>query len=288
MMRPITLAIATLAVAVAAACNRQTGLEQLAEARRVTADLQMHFTKAANAGNRAVMAHTDDMATASVREAQEATADAQKDADLLASLLDSLNYATEAQLLNTFRSHFAEYQKLDHKILKLAVENSNAKAQQLAFGPAQQAGNDFRVALGRVSAAAFADEWQVRALVATAVGAVREIQALQAPHIASPDDAAMTAMEREMAAAEAVARTTLATLRGRAASESRPRVAEATAALDQFVGVNKEILVLSRRNTDVRSLALSLNEKGELTAACEAALQQLRDALSKRGVMGAR
>jgi hypothetical protein len=38
----------------------------------------------------------------------------------------------------------------------------------------------------------------------------------------------------------------------------------------------------------VRSTALSLNEKGKLTAECEATLGALQDALRKRGVMGTR
>jgi hypothetical protein len=282
-------AIAIAALGVAAACTSATGLERLAEARRLASDLQLQFTKAADAGNRAVMAETDDLATAFVREAQEATTVVQKDTELLLSLLESLNYATETGLLNTFRAQFAEYQKLDRDILNLAVENTNAKAQQLAFGAAKEAGNDFRAALEGVTAAApEKDDWQVKALVAAAVGGVRDIQALYGPHIASPDDAAMTAMEREMAAAETGVRAALSTLGARGAPQSRPQLEQAHAALERFVGINKEIVALSRRNTDVRSLALSLNEKGKLTVACDTTLRQLQDALSKRGVMGTR
>ena len=53
------------------------------------------------------------------------------------------------------------------------------------------------------------DRLRVKALAATAVAAVREIQALQAPHIAESDDAAMTRIEARMAAAERVARDQL-------------------------------------------------------------------------------
>jgi hypothetical protein len=47
-------------------------------------------------------------------------------------------------------------------------------------------------------------------------------------------------------------------------------------------------MALSRRNTNVRSLALALNQKGKVTGACEDSLHALRDALAKRGFTGTR
>jgi hypothetical protein len=43
------------------------------------------------------------------------------------------------------------------------------------------------------------------------------------------------------------------------------------------------IIALSRRNTNVRSLALSLDEKRKLTGPCEETLRALQAALSKHG-----
>ncbi len=119
--------------------------------------------------------------------------------------------------------------------------------------------------------------------MAKAVAAVRDIQVLQAPHIADAEDAVMTRLEKRMAGSEAAARSALATLRTVAPPASRSRLESASAALDQFADVNKQIIVLSRRNTDVQSLALSMNEKRRLVAACDAALKSLQDALAKRG-----
>jgi hypothetical protein len=47
------------------------------------------------------------------------------------------------------------------------------------------------------------------------------------------------------------------------------------------MSIHKEIITLSRRNSDVRSLALSLGDKRKVTAECEAHLQALEDALAK-------
>ena len=52
--------------------------------------------------------------------------------------------------------------------------------------------------------------------------------------------------------------------------------------------LNAQIIALSRRNTNVRSLALSLDQKRTLTTACSESLHALQDALAKRGFTGTR
>jgi hypothetical protein len=64
---------------------------------------------------------------------------------------------------------------------------------------------------------------------------------------------------------------------------SRPKLTAAANALDRFVSVNAQIITLSRRNTNVRSLALSLNQKQQLIPPCDQSLRELRDALAHRG-----
>jgi hypothetical protein len=264
-------------------------LEQLMEARRLAADLTLRFTKAADAANRAVMGNTDEVSVAFARDAEQATQAVQNDADALRPILLSLGYSNETALLEEFARRFAEYRTLDGSILELAVENTNLKAQRLSFGPAQEAADAFQAALGAVAPVdAEEDTWRTRALVATAVAAVREIQALQAPHIAEPDEAPMTRLEKRMDTSQGTARSALETLATVVRPESRPQLAAATAALDRFAGLNAEIIALSRRNTNVRSLALSLGQKRTLTAACEESLGALQEALAKRGFTATR
>jgi hypothetical protein len=258
-------------------------LAQQSEARHLSADLLVQFTKAVDAANRAVMADTDEASVAFAREAEQAKREVQNRVDLLGPILEGLQYSEESQLLNEFASVFATYRELDQRILDMAVENTNLKAERLSFGRAQDAADSLQQALGAIAPATAADRWHVEALAATAVARVREIQALQAPHIADPDDASMTRLESRMASAEAAARSAIAALAPLVQSASRPRLAAATAALDQFLTLNAEIVVLSRRNTNVRSLALTLDQKRKLVAPCEKSLQALRDALARRG-----
>ena len=257
------------------------------EAQRLSSDLLVRFAKETDAANRAVMAGADETATEYAREAEQATQTVQRDADALKPLLTG--YTAESRLLEEFNGRFSEYRELDRAILGLAVENTNLKAQRLSFGPAQKEADAFRDALESVARTSPAkDAWRVKALTATALSAVREIQVLQGPHIAEADDAAMTRLEEQMVSSEGLARGALKTLAGLLPPASRAQLAGATAALDRFHDLNKQLIVLSRRNSNVRSLALSLGKKRMLTARCEESLHAIQDALSKRAFAGTR
>lgn len=290
-LRAACCRIAIIAVSANAAtgCDVNAALERVSEARRLSAELLIQFTMAADAANRAVMADTDEASLTFAHEAEQETEAVQRDVDALGPILQGLNYSNETHLLQEFASRFAEYRALDRRILDLAVENTNLKAQRLAFGPAQEAADAFRDNLKAVVPSVPAkDTWRAEALVATAVATVREIQVLQAPHIAEADEVVMTRMEKRMATSEAAARNAIETLMGLVPPASRPRLAAASASLDQFMSLNAQILAYSRRNTNVRSLALSLDQKRTLTAACEESLRALHDALARRGFTGIR
>jgi hypothetical protein len=273
-----------VAVLSAARCGDvNTALQHQSEARHIAADLQVQFTKAADASNRAVMATSDDRAQAAAREAEQAKLTVQQDVEALESILTELKSTDERRLLDSFVARFAEYRALDRQILDLVVEQTNLKAQRLAFGPAMESADAMRGALEALAPAGSGNEWHVKALAATAVAAVREIQAIQSPHIADTEDAAMDEKEKRMAAAEAAAHRSLDGLTPLVAASSRSRLATARSALDTFIALNGELLALSRRNTNVRSLALSLNEKRTLIETCEESLRQVREALGKRG-----
>jgi hypothetical protein len=267
-------------VALAAlACRTDPPLLQVAQARDRSADLAVQFVTAADSANKAIMAESDEASAAFVRQAEAAKQAVRSDIESLQPVLLALHYTREGELLRAFAAQFADYSKLDEQILVLATENTNRKAQRLSFGPGMREADAFRDAIDALARAAGADAWRIKALAATAIAAVREIQALQAPHIAEAGDAAMTAMETRMAAAEASARGALREL---APLVGAPPLATANASFDRFMRAHAEITALSRRNTNVRSLALALNEKGKLTGACEDSVSELRAALAKR------
>ena len=280
----------TLVLLVAAArCSSKAVLTEMVEARGRASALRVAFNQAADASNRAVMADTDETSAAAAKEAQIAVAAVERTAAELQRLLQDLGYSHETQLLQEFNARLREYRKLDDDVLQLAVENTNLKAQRLSFGPVQEAVDVFQSSLDAiVRAASPAESCRAEMMAGKALSDVREIQVLQARHIAEADESRMAPLEGRMHEAEADARRTLAELERRLPPSSRAKMAPIVESLDLFMHHNDELLALSRRNTNVRSLALSLGRKRTLTAACDDQLQALEEALSQRGFNASR
>ncbi len=278
---PRSLVVVAISAAVVSACNRPAQLTQLVEARRVASALHVQFTYAADAANRAVMADTDDASTAAANEARQARQAVERHVETLRPMLASLGFNDDLKHLDGFTSRFDEYRKLDDEILSLAVQNTNLKAQRLSFGPAQEAAVAFRSSVdAAVRSSTAKDRCDALTIAARASTALLEMQVMQAPHIAEPDDAVMTRLEGQMTAAAAVAGKSVDELGRTLPPAARPQLDAARAALSRFMAIHGEIITLSRRNTNVRSLALSLGRKRVLTAACEELLQTFETALA--------
>lgn len=277
------------ALAVLGGCSKPAST-QLTEAR-VTADrLRATFTKASDASNRSVMADTDALSQTYADEAVAAVKEADRTVASLRPILDSLGYTEEMRHLDEFVAAFDQYRAFDKEVLALAVENTNLKAQRLSFGIVRDEADAMVDALTKAAQSVPAEHSARFATgAAAATIAVRQIQVLEAPHIAESKDDAMTAIEAQMASNERAARAAIASL-------SSPNSAPATAAaLDQatksfgrFIAQNAEVVRLSRKNTNVRSLALVLGRKPELIAACDGALDRMASALAKRTTGGTR
>jgi hypothetical protein len=278
---------AVICLAAVSGCNLNSALEEVVEARAISAELILQFAKASEASNRAVMANTDAGANAGAAETKAAGDVIDRDANRLRTLLGTLKFNEELGLLEGFTKRFTEYRGVQDNMVALAIEGTNLKAQRLSFGQAQESVDQLRDALSGVIGTG-ADRWRSEALSARTIAAVREIQVLEAPHIDEAGDQAMTQLESRMTQAEKTAREALAELATVVPAASKPGVANAVRQLDAFLTVHAEILALSRKNTNVRSLALALDRKRELAAACDADLRALQAALAKRGFVGTR
>ena len=287
-MRWIPIALAALALG---ACHRDldVALTQQIEAQRLAADMRVQLHRSAEAVQQAVMADTDEASADFAREAREAADALESDRRALDAVLAKIGSAPEKQLAQDFGAALAKLRELDGTLLPLAVENTNVKAQRLSFGPAREAADALRDHLDRAAQSAPArDAVRAQLLATRAQLAVREMQALHAPHIAEAADDAMTALEQQMASSDSAARASLAELSQLLGSAGATEVAAAREQLERFASTQRELIALSRQNSDVRSLASALGEKREVTAACDAALIALQSELAKRGFRATR
>lgn len=225
---------------------------------RIAAAMRADLDAVAGAEKSAVLADTDE---ASQRYAEASRAALERVAEGLGRLGDpAAADEQEAGLLRGFAAAFAEYRKADEEVLDLAVQNTNLKALALSFGQASAALADLEQALAPLGEAPAALRARIAAL---------RIQALHAPHIMEKTEARMDALERDMAQADKAARAALAALPG---GEAAARAREAYARHWRITG---EALRLSRQNTNVRSMELSLGRTTRLLAACAEVLGRL-------------
>ena len=287
-MRPIALALVALSVC---GCHRglDAALTQQIEAQKLAADIRVQLHRSAEAVQRAIMAASDDSSSAFASEAREANSALEADLAAIEPIVSQIGSKDEVRLAQDVRAVFGRLQEVDRTLLELAVENTNGKAQRLSFGPARESADALRDHLdAAVRAAPPAQAMRAQLLAARVQLGVREVQALQAPHIAEAEDGAMTALEKQMADSEAAARASLAELSERLGSAGAVELAAAREQLDRFAATQHELLALSRENSDVRSLAVALGDRRTLTASCDAAVTALQEELAMHGLQATR
>lgn len=250
--------------------------------------IQVALASASEAEKSAVLASTDQESQAFADQARAATREVEREREELAKLLASGGTKAERDLLGQFSEAFAKLEQVDEEVLGLAVKNTNLKAYSLAFGPAAEAGAEFDAALTRVVAKGpgAPDAARVQASAFIARLAVLRIQVLFAPHIAEESDAKMDQLEASMAREEAQVRQSLAGLAGVPRLQGSADLAAATSSFARFGEVKARILGLSRENSNVRSLALSLNQKRKALQVCLEALGALRQAILDEPIAG--
>jgi hypothetical protein len=269
----------------------QSPAEQLAfKAKRIDSveHMRLALASASEAEKSAVMAITDEDSQKYADQARASTTDVEQGRTDLAQLLDAGGTQREKDLLAQFSKVFADFQSVDKDLLALAVKNTNIKAYSLAFGPAADAITEMNDALSRLvtKSASSPDARNVTLLAFGAQTAALRIQALLAPHIAEESDAKMDAMEARMTKDDQEVRKDLDALAALSMFNGDTDLATAPSAYARFSDIRAKIIPLSRENTNVRSLTISLNQKRKVMFLCQDALASLQQAISEEPIPG--
>jgi hypothetical protein len=269
----------------------QSPAEQLAfKAKRadLVAQMRLALASASEAEKSAVLAVTDQDSQTFADQARAATAEVEREHNELGELLAAGGTQGEKDLLAQFSRVFAEFRRIDNDLLNLAAKNTNIKAYSLAFGPAADALEEMDTALSRLVAksAGSPEARNVALLAFGAQTAALRIQTLLAPHIAEESDNKMDELEALMTKEDQQVRKDLDGLVALRKFRGDPDLETAASDYARFSEVRGRILALSRENTNVRSLAISLGQKRTVLFLCQDVLSALQHAILEEPIAG--
>lgn len=250
----------------------------------------MRLALAANseAQNSAVMATGDQDLQSFADQARAATAALAREQSELEKLLQQRGDAHEVELMVRVTQTLSDFQRIDKELLELATQNSNRKAYRLAFGPAMKQLQEMDDALSRVAMkdAELSPEnkLQVLKLASDARISALRMQVLLLPHIAEESDSKMDQLEQQLAAEDQKLRENFASLSALVPESEKPTIAVAISKFGEFDTLKAQIIKLSRANTDLKAVALALNEKRKAMLACQDALVALERAIQAEPV----
>jgi hypothetical protein len=263
--------------------HERTPDQQLAfQARPIVDRMSLALVSASEAEKSAVMAIADEESETFANQAREATVRVEQGHRELAELLERGGTGHEKKLLEEFSEAFTEFQRIDNHLLSLAVSNTNIKASRLAFGPAAAALDEMDTALARiVTQNSPSPDTIVVGLADDARIAALRIQTLLPPHIAEESEQRMDRMEYLMAQEDRRVHESLDELAAMEKLTDDPNLTIARSSYARFSDTKTQILKLSRENTNVRSLPISLNQKRKIMVLCLDALDNLRNAIEQ-------
>jgi hypothetical protein len=250
--------------------------------------MRLALAEASEAEKSAVLAVNDKDSQTYADQARAATTQVEQARAEMAKLLQTGGTPAETGALDQFAAGFAEFQRIDRELLALAVENTNLKAYSIAYGPAAVAIKDMDGALARLVAKSQAAPPALNIILPAcgAQAAALRIQALLPPHIAEESDAKMDELEAAMTKEDRLVRPNLDVLAAIPGLKDDPDLATAASSYARFSDLRKQILVLSRQNTNVRSLAISVDQKRKVMFACQDALAALKQAIVAKPIPG--
>lgn len=245
--------------------------------------MRLSLAAASEAQNSAVMAISEEDSLLFAGQTKAATASLDRQRTELEALLKAHADPDQLALMNQATESLQEFQTVDKQLLDLAVQNTNFKAYNLAFGPAmkllqQLDGTLSNLAAAHASADSDAGMQILRLASEVRVGFLR-LQVLVLPHIAEESDQEMDQMEAQLTATDRQIRENLASLAKLLPASDQPSLEKATATYTEFDSLISQILKLSRENTDVRAVAIALDGKRKAMLACQDAMAALETAI---------
>ena len=243
--------------------------------------MRINLHTSVEAEKSAVLAETDEASQQFADQAGQASAAVEHARREIEQVVEADRVPREMELLREFNGCWERFQEIDRTLLPLAVQNTNLKAFGLSFGPASEAIRRMEFALAGLidSTASSVEASRIVREAFEALTAAVKIHASQAPHIAEVSDTRMDELEAAMRGYDQEVDASLNILGELTSAAGKLALDDARAAYADFRKINSEVIRLSRENSNVRSLALSLGQKRKVTAQCEEILSALHETI---------
>ncbi len=270
--RWITLAV----VAFTVGCNSESAGPRQMHKQRLLDTISQTLLGSVEAEKSAVLATTDEESRALALEAKKFAGEINKQRAELRQLIAADGRHEEIAKLDAFDVAWAQLERVDERLLGLAVENTNIKATQLLSREGATALDRFVDGLNQMQKVV-TDPEMIRTLAGASIAALHS-QSLLFMHIPAADDAEMTRLEKQMHDLSAAVEGSLSSVRERAQTEPE-QLAGTSAAWAEYQRLAAEVIRFSRRNSNVISFDVSVHEKRQATKECLAALAALSAAI---------
>jgi hypothetical protein len=246
--------------------------------------MRIDLLKSVEMEKNAVMAVTDTESQEFADQSLAASAAVEQNLKLLQPLVDATSLPDEKKFIIEFSKCWTELRMLDQVILELAVQNTNLKAANLSQGKGAESLGRFEQALEDVirSCSGTLHEGRVTRLSYRAITAGLKIYNLHSPHIAEASDEKMDQIEMKMKMEENEASKSIDELAGLVGEKNRDALLKVKAAFAEFMEVTAQVVKLSRQNSNIKSLQLSLSKKRKIAAVCDEILAAFQEDVQSR------
>lgn len=251
---------------------------------RLVSEMRVNLNASVEAEKSAVLAETDEASRAYADRAQQLSTAVENASLELGVLIESEKTGREVDLYREFSTCWERFRQIDQELLPLSVLNTNLKAYALSYDSAQTALKQLERSLYALMNSDDSKDTACRIIRLTqrSLIAALKIHALQSPHIAESRPEIMDEIETTIQTQDALIRRSLDALSFLMNSKSKPQIDAAKAAYAEFWRINTEVMKLSRQNSNVLSLALSLDQKRKVTVQCQEALAALEEAVQSK------
>lgn len=259
-------------------------LRILDKKREIVTRIRVNLLKSVEMEKNAVIALTDEESQNFADQSHASSAAVDQNLKQLGSLIDEAPHQDEKELVIEFNTSWTKLQKIDHVILELAVQNTNLKAASLSRSKGFEAVQRFEDALKDIlrSYSGAPNEGRVARLICYAMTSGLKIYTMHSFHIAEESDVKMDQIEAQMKLDEKETSKSLDELSRIMSEKNRHDLMQAKTAFSEFMEVTAITIALSRQNTNIKSLELSLGRKRKISAQCDEILATFQKTIQNR------